>query len=543
MNFSISHNLVDLHRGDIYPARIDVAEGVISDIQRLDRAESYVLPGFVDSHIHIESSMLLPSEFARIAVTHGTVATISDPHEIANVCGEAGIELMLRNAAQTEFKFCFGAPACVPATQFETSGAQLDSIAVARLLRDSRIGYLSEMMDFPGVLGGAPEVLAKIKAAQANRKPIDGHAPGLRGAEAARYFGVGISTDHECFTRQEALDKLAAGCKIQIREGSAARNFDALQSLIDEYPDRCMLCSDDKHPDELLLGHINQLVVRAVANGRDVMNVLRVACLNPVVHYGLDVGLLRVGDPADFIVVNDLVDFRIQETYLNGRIVAQSGECLLPPFESETINQFGCNSVSIEQLSLEATGPRIRVIEAIDGQLVTNCHVKTCPVKNGFAVADVETDILKIVVVNRYNNSAEPAIGFVSGFGITTGAFASSVAHDSHNVVAVGTNDVDLAAAINAVIASEGGLSVAVVGAVDLIPLPVAGLMSTASCQIVAEQYSGLDRKLKEMGSLLRAPFMTLSFMSLLVIPSLKLGDQGLFDVDRFEFVPLFVGQ
>lgn len=540
MNFSVSHNLVDLHRGEIYPARIEVTEGVISAIQRLDHAESYVLPGFVDSHIHIESSMLLPTEFARVAVTHGTVATISDPHEIANVCGEAGIELMLRNAAQTEFKFCFGAPACVPATSFETSGAQLDSQSVARLLADSRIGYLSEMMDFPGVLANSPEVFAKIKAAQANQKPIDGHAPGLTGTDVAQYFGAGISTDHECFTKSEALEKLAVGCKIQIREGSAARNFDALESLIDEFPDRCMLCSDDKHPDELLLGHINELVVRAVGNGRDVINVLRAACLNPVLHYGVDVGLLRVGDPADFIVVDDLAEFQIRETYLNGQMVAQAGECLMPYPTSETINHFNCEPVSVKQLEIPATSDRIRVIEAIDGQLVTQGLIRECPVDNGFAVACVETDILKMVVVNRYQ-PAEPAIGFVTGFELASGAFASSVAHDSHNVVAVGVNDRDLANAINAVIDSQGGLAVADGESVESMPLPVAGLMSTENCQVVADRYSHLDRKVKELGTRFRAPFMTLSFMSLLVIPSLKLGDQGLFDVERFEFVPLFV--
>lgn len=542
MNFSITHNLVDVHHGDIYPAQLTVAEGVITEIQRVERAEHFLMPGFVDSHIHVESSMLLPSEFARVAVIHGTVATVSDPHEIANVCGIPGVELMLRNAAQTDFKFCFGAPACVPATVFETSGAQLDAAEVAQLLSDPRIGYLSEVMDFPGVLNQSREVMTKIKAAQAQGKPIDGHAPGLRGEEAARYFGVGISTDHECFGKDEALDKLAAGCKIAIREGSAARNFDALESLIDEYPEMCMLCSDDKHPDEFLLGHINQLAARAIAAGRNLMNVLRVACVNPVKHYGLNVGLLRVGDPADFIVVEDLVDFQVNETYINGQLLAKAGQCLMPACEIETLNSFAAGPIQLEQLAVKAITSHVRVIEAIDGQLITNNLVRECRIENGLAMSDLDNDVLKIVVVNRYK-PAEPSVAFATGFGLSSGAFASSVAHDSHNIVAVGTNDRDLAAAINAVIEAKGGLSVSVAGKTDLLPLPVAGLMSTESCETVGIRYSELDRKLKAMGTPLRAPFMTLSFMALLVIPSLKLSDKGLFDVDQFEFVSLFADE
>jgi len=538
-DFSVTHNLVDVHRREIYPARIDVAAGRITKIERVETADNFVMPGFVDSHIHVESSMLLPSEFARAAVIHGTVATVSDPHEIANVCGMDGVELMLRNAAQTNFKFCFGAPACVPATTFETAGAQLNVDDVAKLLADPRIGYLSEMMDFPGVLNRSPDVMAKIAAAKANNKPVDGHAPGLRGKQAAEYFGAGISTDHECFTKDEALDKLAVGCKIAIREGSAARNFDALRTLIDEDTDMVMLCSDDKHPDELLLGHINQLAARAVDAGCDLSNVLQTACVNPVAHYNLNVGLLRVGDPADFIVVDDLVDFKVAETYLDGVKVSAGNECLMPVFNTETLNNFVANPISADQLKVVAKSSQIRVIEAIDGQLITNALTRDCKTDNGEAVADIENDVLKIVVVNRYEQAA-PSIAFVTGFGLKSGAFASSVAHDSHNIVAVGTNDDDLTTAINAVIDSKGGLSVSDEGQTDVLPLPVAGLMSTESCHSVGTQYSKLNDRLTQIGVAIRSPFMTLSFMALLVIPSLKISDKGLFDVDQFKFVSLF---
>ena len=497
------------------------------------------MPGFVDAHIHVESSMLLPSEFARIAVQHGTVATISDPHEIANVCGIDGVELMLQNADQVNFKFMFGAPSCVPATQFETAGAALDATAVAKLLSDDRIGYLSEVMDFPAVLRRDPEVMAKIEAAKRVNKPVDGHAPGLRGEDAANYIAAGISTDHECFTLEEALDKIAAGCKIAIREGSAARNFDALVSLIDTHPQLCMLCSDDKHPDEFLLGHINQLAARAVAAGCDLMNVLTVACLNPVDHYGLKVGTLRVGDPADFIVVKDLENFEILSTYIDGQQVFGDGKCQIPSTSTSTINQFVAAPISADQLKVTAESETIRVIEAIDGQLIT--HSKTFPgkVESGLVVSDVQRDLLKIVVVNRYTQSP-PAIAFVHGFGLKSGALASSVAHDSHNVIAVGISDEDITAAINGVIETEGGLSFSTAGKTDVLPLPVAGLMAVDPCDVVAEKYTQLDGAAKAAGTTLRAPYMTLSFMALLVIPSLKLSDRGLFDGDKFDFVSLF---
>lgn len=546
MAFQLTYNLVDLHRREIYPARVTVNNGVIVSIHpcnasELDdaQASAYLMPGFVDAHIHVESSMLLPSEFARIAVQHGTVATISDPHEIANVCGIDGIELMLQNADQVNFKFMFGAPSCVPATPFETAGAALDSAAVEKLLSDDRIGYLSEVMDFPGVLRRDPEVMAKIEAARRAGKPVDGHAPGLRGEEAANYIAVGISTDHECFTLEEALDKIAAGCKIAIREGSAARNFDALVSLIDSHPQQCMLCSDDKHPDEFLLGHINQLAARAVATGCELMNVLTVACLNPVDHYGLKVGTLRVGDPADFIVVKDLVSFEILSTYIDGEQVFGDGKCLIESAPTSTINQFVASPISSDQLKITADSENICVIGAIDGQLITHALSQPCRIESDVVVSDVDRDVLKIVVVNRYQQSP-PAIAFVQGFGLKSGALASSVAHDSHNVIAVGVSDEDITAAINGVIESEGGLSFSNAGKTDVLPLPVAGLMAVDPCDVVAAKYTLLDGAAKAAGTTLRAPYMTLSFMALLVIPALKLSDRGLFDGEKFDFVSLF---
>ncbi len=538
----ITTQVVDIKARRITPATVTVEGGRITRIEPSDaRPTTYLLPGFVDAHVHIESSMLVPTEFARAAVVHGTVATVSDPHEIGNVLGVAGVEFMLANAAQTPFKFYFGAPSCVPATTFETAGATISVAEVERLLDDPRIPYLSEMMNFPGVLNGDLDCLAKIDAAKKRGKPVDGHAPGLRGELAARYVAAGMTTDHECFTKEEAIDKLAAGCKISIREGSAARNFDALVSLIGEYPGETMLCSDDKHPDELALGHVDRLVARAVARGIDLFDVLRSACVTPVEHYKLDVGQLRVGDPADFIEVASLEEFEVLRTWINGELVAENGATTLPRIEPEVVNQFRSSRVTGGDLTIVASGePTVRVIEAVDGQLVTGSLQLPALVNAGRVVADVDRDLLKLVVVNRYRE-APPAIAFIKNFGLTRGALASSVAHDSHNVIAVGANDDNLALAINLVMEAGGGLSAASLedGAQEVLPLPVAGLMATGTCQDVAAAYARLDQLAKGWGTPLRAPYMTLSFMALLVIPSLKLSDLGLFDGERFEFVEL----
>lgn len=539
--FTVRGNVVDIPGKRTFAADVKVADGRVAAIDPVDEAcDSFLLPGFIDAHVHVESSMLVPSEFARAAVLHGTVATVSDPHEIGNVLGVAGVHYMLDNGAQTPFKFYFGAPSCVPATIFETAGATITVDEVCELLDDDRIVYLSEMMNFPGVLGGDPDCLAKIAAAQERGKPVDGHAPGLRGEQAAAYVAAGMTTDHECFTKEEALDKLAAGCKISIREGSAARNFDALYSLIGEYPDQTMLCSDDKHPDELLVGHINLLVKRAVERGIDVYAALQAACINPIEHYGLNVGQLRVGDPADFIEVDSLESLGVLRTWIDGELMAENGTTTIARVEPPVANQFVAQQVTPELLAVAESSGKLQVIEALDGQLITNRLAVDPTINAGQVSCDTNGDVLKMVVVNRYQK-ADPAVAFVKNFGLQRGAMASSVAHDSHNVIAVGASDADLAAAINAVMEAGGGLSAVCddQNVSHVLPLPVAGLMATGTCEEVGSAYEKLDQAVKEWGSTLRAPYMTLSFMALLVIPELKLSDLGLFDGGTFEFTPL----
>jgi adenine deaminase len=531
-------NFTDIPNKKIYPARIEFnhqLQSIVSLGEEPNPDLPFLLPGFIDAHVHIESSMLIPAEFARIAVTHGTVATVSDPHEIANVCGVEGVDFMVSNGLKTPFKFNFGAPSCVPATIFETAGASIDSLAVKKLLASPHIKYLSEMMNFPGALQGDPEVLEKIASARALDKPVDGHAPGLRGEMARNYIERGISTDHECFTLDEALDKLQYGMKIIIREGSAARNFEALFSLIDQYPEMVMFGSDDKHPDELVAGHINLVCKRAIAKGMNIFNVLGAACINPVKHYHLDVGILQVNDPADFILVDNLHNFSVQRTYINGQCVAENGKSMIPRLDEEiSLNQFHCMSKNLTDIECRVDGPYVfPVIEALDGQLITNKLFIEPKNENGYWVSDTNADVLKIAVVNRYRESA-PAIGFIKNFGLKQGAIASSVAHDSHNIVAVGADDESLLKAINMIINNKGGISCVKDNLEMVLPLPVGGLMSSEDGYKVAELYGIIDKAAKDAGSTLRSPFMTLSFMALLVIPHVKLSDLGLFDGDRF---------
>lgn len=545
---TISAQLVDLRQRRIYPAAITIEGSRISRIREISdtpAASGYLLPGFVDAHVHIESSMLPPSEFARLAVVHGTVATVSDPHEIANVLGMDGVTYMLDDAARVPFKFCFGAPSCVPATTFETAGATLKTEQVEQLLQHTSIGYLSEMMNFPGVLQGDADCLAKIAAAQRLGKPVDGHAPGLRGDDARRYFAAGISTDHECFTYEEGLEKARLGVKILIREGSAARNFEALWPLLKAFPNQIMFCSDDKHPDDLVRGHINELAARAIGNGCDLFDTLTAACVNPVEHYHLPVGLLREGEPADFIRVTDLNTFRVLETWLNGSKVAENGQTLLPYLPANAPNYFLAKPKKAADFQLQTasrTGwANCRIIEALDGQIVTGAASEQMPVVNGQVQADNSRDLLKISVTNRYTPDTPPAVGLVRGFGLRQGAIASSVAHDSHNIVAVGTDDAALAEAVNAIVEAQGGIC-ATNGAGDtrMLPLPIAGLMSQRNGYDLARDYAQLDAWVKAAnGCSLLAPFMVLSFLALPVIPKLKMTDLGLFDVGRFSFVPV----
>src|SRR6185312_7380050 len=499
----------------------------------------YLCPGFIDSHVHIESSMLIPTEFARLAVVHGTVATVSDPHEIANVCGMEGVDFMIRNGGESPFHFYFGAPSCVPATVFETSGAALDATRVDELLRRPDIKYLSEMMNFPGVLQGDAEVMKKIAAARKYNKPVDGHAPGLRGENAKKYIAAGISTDHECFTAEEALEKLQFGMKIIIREGSAARNFEALAPLLGEHWENMMFCSDDKHPDSLVNGHINQLCARAVAKKIDLFKVLQAACINPVQHYKLEVGQLQPGDAADFIVLRDLEKFEVLQTFLNGEQVSVNGKTKIKPAPFlNPVNHFHRDALSPEDFNYPAdsAGYPYPVMEAYDGQLITGKSSASPQKKDGKWESDMQQDLLKMVVVNRYKK-APVARAFVRNFGLKTGAIASSVAHDSHNIIAVGVRDEDICRAVNGIIAEKGGICCVDKEKEMLLGLPVAGLMSAADGYSVARSYTAIDAMAKNLGSGLQAPFMTLSFMALLVIPHLKLSDLGLFDGDRFQIL------
>jgi adenine deaminase len=537
---TIQGQYVDILNKRIYPAILSIEDGRIVSITECKEAPNqFILPGFIDSHVHIESSMLVPSSFARLAVVHGTIGTISDPHEIANVCGLEGVQYMIDNGKKVPFHFFFGAPSCVPATAFETAGAVIDSEAITKLLASPDIFYLSEMMNFPGVLNQDVEVMQKIKAAHAIGKPVDGHAPGLMGDLAKQYIAAGISTDHECFTIEEAVDKLSFGMHILIREGSAAKNFEALYELINDHPKNIMLCSDDKHPDSLLEGHINQLCARAVAKGINVFNVLRTACINPVIHYQLPTGFARVNDPANFILVEDLIHFKVLETYIDGQLVAKDGLSLIEPIQATAINQFNAHPIALSDLQLPAaTYPSkdgmVPVIHAIDGQLITNLVWAKPNIKDNTIVADIEKDVLKVVVYNRYH-AAKPKVGLIQSFGFKSGAIASTVAHDSHNIIAVGVDDESILKAINLVVQEKGGISCVQGDRSKVIGLPVAGLMSTADPYQVANDYIEIDQMAKSLGTQLGSPFMTLSFMALLVIPHIKMSDLGLFDGDQFK--------
>lgn len=541
MALLIRGNIVNIESKEIFFGEIRIEHGLIRSVEKIDAVQNdfpFILPGFIDAHVHIESSMLIPSEFAKLAVVHGTIGTISDPHEIANVCGMEGIEYMISNGKTIPFKFYFGAPSCVPATVFETAGAMLDANAVDQLLAKEEIHYLSEMMNFPGVLHHDEEVFKKINSAKKYNKPIDGHAPGLRGNDAKKYIEAGISTDHECFTAEEALDKLKYGMKILIREGSAAKNFEALIDLLNYHENEMMFCSDDKHPDSLVNGHINELCKRAVAKGIDVFKVLKAACINPVKHYKMLSGLLKPGDPADFIIVEDLKNFKVKATYINGELVAENGASKIETQSSSVINNFNCDKKEITDFKFPVQDMDPQVIEALDGQLITNKLAITLKEENGFYISDTRSDILKVVVVNRYHN-APVAKAFIKNFGLKKGAIASSVAHDSHNIIAVGVDDESICDAVNLIIESRGGVSFTDHANSDfkILPLPVGGLMSNENGYKVAKMYTAIDAAAKESGSELSSPFMTLSFMALLVIPHLKLSDKGLFDGDMFQLI------
>ena len=538
--FTISGNIVDVVGKRIFTGSIHVENGIVNKITEGQFiSDKLIMPGFIDAHVHIESSMLIPSEFARIAVVHGTVATVSDPHEIANVLGIPGIKFMIENGKKVPFKFFFGASSFVPATAFETSGASLGVKEMEELLALKEVKYLSEMMNFPGVLFRNEEVMAKIAVAKKFGKPVDGHAPGMRGEDLKKYIEAGISTDHECFSKEEALNKINFGMKVLIRGGSAARDFEELCSLIDEFPDMVMLCSDDKQADHLVEGHINQLVKGAIEKGMDLINILRSCTFNPVKHYNLEVGLLQEGDPADFIVVDNLIDFNILQTYVDGEFVADQGNSNIKPVKETPFNNFNIGTVGLMDIAIPVRQGKLQVQTTLEGHLITGTMEVIPKVVNGYVISDPENDILKLVVKNRYRE-APAGLGFVNGFGLKRGAIASCVAHDSHNIIATGTDDDSICRAINLIVNEKGGLALVDGDLSEILPLPFAGIMTVENGYEVAAKYKRMVRLVNSMGSNLAAPFMTLSFMALLVIPSLKLSDKGLFDGKNFAFTELF---
>lgn len=541
-SFSITGQLVDVVAGKMFTGKVEVKDGKILSVTPVEVAENqFILPGLIDAHVHIESSMLVPVEFARLAVVHGTTATVSDPHEIANVLGMEGVDFMINNGNLTPFKFHFGAPSCVPATGFESSGAVINALQINKLLQRNDIFCLSEMMNFPGVIFGDQEVHQKLAFAKQHNKPVDGHAPGLDSENIKKYADAGISTDHECITISEAIEKINAGMHILIREGSAARNFEALVPLLATHPEKIMFCSDDKHPDDLVTGHINLLIKRALRAGYDEMAVIRACTLNPVRHYKLTSGLLQPGDPADFITVDNLAGFNIQQTFINGILVASEGKSLLQSFKDESPNRFLAVPVTASDIEVIGGEGKMKVIQVFDGALVTEKFLADPVLSNGKVVSDVATGIMKITVINRYEPS-KPAVAFIRGFGLQRGAMASTVAHDSHNIICIGTNDADMVSVINSLIAHKGGIAVTDGQSLDVLSLPVAGLMAGIDGYEVAEKYENINKKALALGGSLKAPFMTLSFMALLVIPELKLSDKGLFDGIRFSFTELFEG-
>lgn len=535
----IAGNIIDVVNKRVFSGEIEVKDGRIFKITENENIyHTYILPGFIDSHIHIESSMLIPSEFARTAVTNGMIGVIADPHEIANVLGIDGVNFMIKNGSKVPFKFYFAVPSCVPATPFETTGANLSAKDVEALMAKPEVKCLGEMMNFPGVISDDEEVLSKINASLKNGKPVDGHAPGLSGEDLKKYVDAGISTDHEAYTYEEGLEKIKLGMKILIREGSAAKDFEALRDLIEEYPDSCMFSSDDRHPNDLVAGHIDLLVKRAIQLGYNKMKVLQCACVNPVKHYNLDIGLLQLGDKADFIEVDGLLSMNVLKTVINGKIVCKDGWSLIKKVKNDAINNFKAKYKTIKDYEVNYTGKKINVIKAGNGQLITKRLYLEPKVQNGKVVSDVERDILKIAVINRYAD-VKPTVAFINGFGFKKGAIASSVAHDSHNIIAIGTNDKELNEAVNLVIKHKGGLSIVHNGVENVLPLPVAGLMSNKGAFNVAERYIQIEKETKKMHSALTDPFMTMSFMALLVIPDLKLSDKGLFDAKNFKFITL----
>lgn len=535
----IEGNLVDIHNRSIYPAEITIEHGKICSIERRDQKYNYfIIPGFIDSHVHIESSMMTPKQFSDYVVTRGTIAVVTDPHEIANVVGVEGIHFMQKSAQEGKIKTFFTVPSCVPATPFDCSGATIDASKVEQLLRSGQFVGLSEMMNVPGVLNNDPEVMRKLSAARDLELPIDGHAPDLHGEELKRYVKAGITTDHECSTLNEALEKIECGMKILIREGSSARNYESLKYLLSESPDDVMFCTDDSHPDDLLTnGHIDRIVRRAVMDGFDLFEVLGAASRNAIEHYHLPVGMLRIGDPADFVLVADLREFKVVSTYIHGEKVYSSTEIKQTERIDlvKAINNFKAEKLTEADICLTVSNC-LTSIKVEDGELLTDVVYTEFkdPILN--FQSDIKQDLLKIVYYNRYHHS-KPQVATINGFGLKWGAFASSIAHDSHNIIAVGCSDREIVMAINRIITEQGGIALVDGDQEKILPLPIGGIMSSKSCWQLAYEWEELHNRVKAMGCVLKAPFMTLAFMSLIVIPKLKIGEKGLFDYTLFSFI------
>lgn len=535
-------HIVDLVARRIFDGKFNVVDGKVTAITEceVEASSPYYLPGFVDSHVHIESSMMTPVEFARIALRHGTIGAVCDPHEIANVMGVEGIELMLDIARLADFRFAFGMPSCVPSCNkdIETSGFVLDAIEVERFMKRDDIYFLAEMMNFPGVLGGDLEVIAKIAAAKAAGKPVDGHAPGLVGETRQQYAAAGISTDHECTSMETGRAAVASGMIVQIREGSAAKDYNALAPLISEAPGQVMFCTDDCHPTDFVRGHLDRIVRRAIADGYDILDILTAACLTPVKHYSIPAGLLQPGDPADFIVLTDLTPhFRVIKTYIDGeKVFSSKGQftanrmlersmLVQKNLVRSMINNFNAQPITCADI---ARTPRSKedIIVSSDGSLFT-VHER----------GPVDSSVQKLVVLDRYSANAKPQVAYIKGFGITCGAVAQSIAHDCHNIVAVGSDDKELVRVINRVIEMKGGVAVSDGTDLEDLPLPIAGIISPLCGHELAFRCTLLDEVIKRAGCQFHSPFITLAFMCLPVIPQLKLTDKGLFDSEKFQFV------
>lgn len=536
-------NIVDIYNRKIYPGIIFIENGIITSITKTSKEyKHYISPGFIDAHVHIESSMLTPKEFSKLAIQKGTVAIVNDPHEIANVLGVDGIKFMIDGSKQSLIKNYFTIPSCVPSTAFDCSGGRITAKDTEDLLNTGLFIGLSEMMNVPGVLNRDPETMRKIELVKNQQLAIDGHAPGLRGGNLKTYIQSGISTDHECTDIDEAQEKIQQGMGILIREGSAAKNYEALKSLISSNPDKVMFCTDDSHPGDLIkLGHIDKIVRRAIHDKFDLYDVLKIACINPIQHYKLNVGTLRIGESADFVIFDNLEEFNVISTFIEGeeRYNMDKGFAVIDKCADSRNkiypNKFARKPVLKSEIA-KSVDKEVLCIEVFDGEIVTGKKVFILNQPQDNFESDIDRDILKIVYINRYQN-LQPQIAYIHGVHLKKGAFATSISHDSHNIIAVGCNDEDLVAAINSVISEKGGLSISDEGKQTILPLPIAGIMSERNGKEVAESWDNLIHLLRGMGCTLSSPFMTLSFMALIVIPELKIGERGLFEYSKFDFI------